>query len=249
MDILEELGFTQYENKIIISLLKLSKATASQISKTSKVPQNKVYQTITELAKKGLIIEISDKPKTYTLNNIKKYIQNEIKKKQESVFNLENEYEKFIANTQTPMQSEDFWILNGLDALLTKIEETYKNLEKESIAVIEFWASRYSTLKVSKQAIKKGKKIRFLGNVNKESLPHVKRWLQIGIEIKHNPNIKKAGFAVFDNKYTKISLKGQQFKSIWSENENLAEILQEYYETLWEKSEKVTLENIEKFNK
>lgn len=247
MEILTELGFTKYQTKIIKELTKLNKATAMQITKKTKIPSNKVYQTINELIKTNLIIETPTSPKQYSLSNLDTYLKNQIKQKQENVYKLENQYDKFLSEYKTPTQSEEFWVLNDLNSLLSKIEETYPKINTESIAIIEMWAARYSTLKIAKQTIKEGKRIRFLGKITTQSIPHVKKWLEIGAEIKHSQNINNAGFSVFDNNALKISLNSDSLKSIWSENQDLANILKDYFEILWQKATPVTLENLNQF--
>ena len=53
--ILRELGFTEREVKVYISLLELGTSTAGPIAVKSRLPQTKVYETLGKLIDKGLV--------------------------------------------------------------------------------------------------------------------------------------------------------------------------------------------------
>jgi sugar-specific transcriptional regulator TrmB len=249
MEILDKINLTQYQKKVIKTLLKNNQLNANQISKLTKIAPNKVYQTINELTDKNIISSANTTPKIYTLINFDSYLKNQIKKKQKEISNLEYEYEDFIKTYNNQNKDEEFWYLESINSLIHKIEPIMQNLQEENIGMIEEWSSRYSLLKIAKQKIKKGKSIKFIGNINKNNIYHVKKWIEIGAKIKHNNKTSKAGYGVFDNKHVKISLKYNQLKSIWIENKYLASILKEHFENIWEKSKEITLDNIEEFNK
>jgi len=246
MELLNKINLTKYQREIIKSLLKYKKLDAMQISKYSKVPPNKVYQTIKDLVDKNIVFQSNSKPKEYSLLNFDRYLKNKIEEKQKEVIELENELDLFLETYKQPVQSEDFWILNDLSSLLSQIESVYERLEIGSKSLMETWVARYSTLKLTKKAIENGKEIKFIGIVNKENKDVVKKWLQVGVRIKNFNIENKAGFAIFDEKYIKISVQGDKLKSIWSQNESLALILENYFDILWDKSEEITLENIDK---
>jgi len=50
-----ELGFTNYESKILAALMVIGPATAKEIAELSKVPRPKVYEILKNLANKGFI--------------------------------------------------------------------------------------------------------------------------------------------------------------------------------------------------
>ena len=60
MDLLEQLtriGFTEYEAKVYLALLRQNPATGYQISKDSGVPRSMVYETLSRLHGRGLVLE------------------------------------------------------------------------------------------------------------------------------------------------------------------------------------------------
>jgi HTH-type transcriptional regulator, sugar sensing transcriptional regulator len=64
---LQELGFSEYEAKTYLSLLRESPATAYEVGKSSGVPTSKVYEILKKLVEKG-ILSVIDEGKT------KKYV-------------------------------------------------------------------------------------------------------------------------------------------------------------------------------
>lgn len=60
MDLLEQLariGFTEYEAKVYLALLTENPATGYQLSKRSGVPRSMVYETLSRLHARGLVLE------------------------------------------------------------------------------------------------------------------------------------------------------------------------------------------------
>lgn len=77
----ESLGFTEYESKILVSLLRLKIATTQEISFNSGVPQNKLYSILEKFEGLGIVEFIPEKLKKYKLINIKTFISKKLKKK------------------------------------------------------------------------------------------------------------------------------------------------------------------------
>lgn len=62
---MQKIGFTSYEAKIYIALLKQNPATGYELSKISGVPQAKVYENISRLINSGSIITVGSEPIKY----------------------------------------------------------------------------------------------------------------------------------------------------------------------------------------
>lgn len=62
---MQNIGFTNYEAKIYIALLKKNPATGYELSKLSGVPQAKVYENISRLANSGIVLPIGSEPSKY----------------------------------------------------------------------------------------------------------------------------------------------------------------------------------------
>lgn len=62
---MRRLGFTDYEARIYIELLRTSPATAYEISKAAGVPRSNTYSALESLARKGAVQAVSEDPVRY----------------------------------------------------------------------------------------------------------------------------------------------------------------------------------------
>jgi HTH-type transcriptional regulator, sugar sensing transcriptional regulator len=62
---LRQLGFTDYEARIYIQLLKASPATAYEISKAAGVPRANTYAALEALAQRGAVLPVNEEPLRY----------------------------------------------------------------------------------------------------------------------------------------------------------------------------------------
>ncbi|OLS32092.1 MAG: hypothetical protein HeimAB125_12490 [Candidatus Heimdallarchaeota archaeon AB_125] len=66
VDKLKLLGFSEYESRAFIELVKLGKASAPDLAKATKIPQAKIYGVLDELYNKGFVgKDESEKPSIY----------------------------------------------------------------------------------------------------------------------------------------------------------------------------------------
>ncbi|MHA2067525.1 MAG: TrmB family transcriptional regulator, partial [Candidatus Thorarchaeota archaeon] len=88
--LLRDMGMKEYETKAWIALLNRGACTADTISKAASIPVTRVYETLENLEKRGLVVVQRTRPKRYrlvsvdSLNNLiderKNNMENEIKK-------------------------------------------------------------------------------------------------------------------------------------------------------------------------
>jgi HTH-type transcriptional regulator, sugar sensing transcriptional regulator len=62
---LRQLGFTDYEARIYVQLLKVSPATAYEISKAAGVPRANAYAALETLAQRGAVLPVNEEPLRY----------------------------------------------------------------------------------------------------------------------------------------------------------------------------------------
>ena len=62
---LRDLGFTDYEAKVYLALVKDSPATAYEISHNSGVPRPNTYSSLKTLASRGAVMPVSENPARY----------------------------------------------------------------------------------------------------------------------------------------------------------------------------------------
>jgi sugar-specific transcriptional regulator TrmB len=64
-ELLKEFGLNSYEARCYLALLRLGKAPASEVSKVSSVPPQRVYDSLSSLEDKGFVQVVNSRPKLY----------------------------------------------------------------------------------------------------------------------------------------------------------------------------------------
>jgi len=93
----KRLGFTEYEARVLYTLLRLREADVRTIARHSEVPRTKVYEVLKKLVRNGLVTEIHSKPVRYAIINPEGFLDNLYKKKEEELKRLKTEL-NFLKN-------------------------------------------------------------------------------------------------------------------------------------------------------
>jgi sugar-specific transcriptional regulator TrmB len=116
---LTQLGFSQYEAKTYVGLLVNGEQTGYALSNLTGVPQPKVYETLRRLLERGAVIQLLEKPATYSAIPAKQLFTS-----------LEADFKQRLADAQeglkrlqlgpTEDQRELIWKLNSLENILKR---------------------------------------------------------------------------------------------------------------------------------
>jgi sugar-specific transcriptional regulator TrmB len=131
---LMELGFTEYEAKVYLSLLRQNPATAYETGKSSGIPTSKIYEVMKKLVEKGIIAVIDEhKTKRYTPVEYDEVL-NSFQRRTESIIgSLRNRLEA----VRGEKDFSSLWTINEYDYLIEKIRRMIR--EASETLLLSVW--------------------------------------------------------------------------------------------------------------
>ncbi|MFH0929216.1 MAG: helix-turn-helix domain-containing protein [Candidatus Aenigmatarchaeota archaeon] len=262
--ILRDFGLTEYEIKAYISLLKLGIATADQISSLGNIPLPRVYDTLTELQKKGFVLISKGRPKKFRPQKPQKAINNliELKKNNfdKNIKEMKTDSKKIISllSEISPEimreKKKEVWFTEKRSNIRNILDEQ-KGMAKDEVLIFSgdlSWLSE--NINAIKYIIKSGIKIKAIAGNPKNKLleKNINLAKKIGISVRSGYNGLLRGHIV-DGKLISIAIKTStndtgidsygkpssdsrdEYELITSNNNILVETLKENFNFWWEK--------------
>ncbi len=239
----KSLGFSEYESKVLITLIKLQIANPKEISFDSGVPQNKLYKILKEFEKEGILSTIPTEKKRYKLINVKTFIDNKIKEKEKKVKELKIN-SKLI---QEPKNEEEFIfsLIKGQKSIMNKLAENNSKTKKEIIGVQRNWKFWSRGANEMKKTVKRGVDVKLIGVINKDTKKKAIEWKILGCKVKEYN--KKFGenplrFTIFDNKEARITIgkpeisNPKDYITVWTKSKPIINVLRAQFTTMWKES-------------
>ncbi len=176
VDKLKLLGFSEYESKAFIEIVKLGKASAPELAKESKIPQAKIYGVLEELYNKGFVGKDEDtKPSIYFADKPIKRFKEFTKQFSEASNSLSDAIERLyetaggaheygfhsVGNFTEKLRTEDYIYIFGSDESLfnrffTGTKFNFFTTGGDSDAIVAFARHRLIAL------IDKGDRVQFV---------------------------------------------------------------------------------------
>jgi sugar-specific transcriptional regulator TrmB len=237
-NILTEIGLSSYKRQTYLALIKIGSGTIQQIAKNSKVPACKIYENLKWLYENGYISLVVQKPLTYRANNPNIILKSEINKRKEQLITIEKELSQF-----KPIFIEDekdiVQITNSREAFFNKMKEAIINSKNSISYSVKNWSTDAEIWRLLNESNKKGVKIRCLGPINEKNEERIKELSSVGVKTR-NFNPPTTRFSIFDKKTVVLRLRKEEssYYSIWIKSEILAEILENYFDIVWNNSKK-----------
>lgn len=139
-EILKEIGLTDGEIEVYITLLKVGETTTGKIIEQSKISGSKVYVILDKLMKKGLVsFIVKEKTKYFQAaspERIFDYLDEKDKKLMENRRELEKEIPSLIALQGANIKKYETKIYLGYNGIKTVIFEVLKTISKEDEILI-----------------------------------------------------------------------------------------------------------------
>lgn len=137
---LSKFGLTANQSKVFLFLEKYGPSTATQVSKTLKVPRTETYHLLTNLQNKGIVSASFQHPIKFSAISLDKAIGILINSEKERVKHLESQEKSLVELwgaipsfniTQDDVKDGKFQMLQGINQMTGKINDMISNAKKD----------------------------------------------------------------------------------------------------------------------
>jgi sugar-specific transcriptional regulator TrmB len=237
IELLKKLGMTDYEARSYFSLAKLGPSSVKEIVLDSKLPRNKAYEALQRLEQKNKIISLHISPMKYRIVDPEKFTE-EIKELNDSVASLIQ-----LVNKPKPEFKELFWVIKGKKAIQEKLAFQNEKTQKEVLSCNRLPKILYKNIRVMKESIKRGVKVKMICKFTKDKIEVYKSWLETGAKIRIF-NEKKFGnllprITIFDGKIARMTIgrpeieDDENYLSLWTESRAFSQMLKNHFMNMW----------------
>jgi len=241
--ILLEIGLTQNETKIYLTLLKIGESKTGEILKNSGINSGRIYEILSSLQKKGLVSYIEKSGVKYFHAANPKRILDYLEEKKQTIENQEKNYKeilpKILSTIETTEQTK-IEIYTGLKGMKTAYS---KELEYPKKTLYVFGVLRDAAyLKAVVNYImahgteRERKKIKIRKILSDDARPHRKNHEKTA-QIKYLPYMSSVGINVIGS-LSIIGIFSQEPIFITIEDENVAQSFKEQFSFLWKQAKK-----------
>jgi Cd2+/Zn2+-exporting ATPase len=129
-----QIGFTEYEAKVYLALLKEYPVTGYQVSKTSGVPRSMVYEVLSRLHNRGAVLETIEDRATYYRPLAPETLINQYEERMQKLF---SDLRPGLSDLFQATQDDRIWTITGKDAVMVYCRQMLQTAEKEVYLVID----------------------------------------------------------------------------------------------------------------
>jgi sugar-specific transcriptional regulator TrmB len=248
--ILSDIGLTQGEIKVYLSLLKTGSTSTGPLTDDSGVSRSKIYNVLERLMQKGLVSFIlKNKIKYFQAaepSKIKEYLEkkeNEFKKNKEEVEKLMPQLELQQKMGKSVKEAQ---IYKGLKGIQTVHEHIYQRLKRGEeyfyYGIPAYQDESYHTYwhNAHLRRMKLGLKVKLLYNEGTDPSILKHRNSQKGCDARYMPiPISTPAWIAGYKDITAIGLPSDEGLVIEIQNQKVADSFKEYFEAFWKLSKKI----------
>lgn len=248
VDLLEQLGLTEYEAKTLSTLFKLKETEAPEISRLAQVPKTRVYDVLERLTKKGLVIEIYGRPKKYRVIEPASVFEELIKQKKSEIKKLEEkttELKQFFGNVKVNEEEAGEKVMKVKDKndFLKILAQEIDSAKNEVIAFAKLDENQALLKEALHNAIGRKVSVKMLSKVPKALFTEAKVLSKKGISLKdHDHGINAY---IIDGKKVILALsdfskeKPEYHFTIWNNHKPIVNVMQKYFDHCWQQGKEV----------
>ena len=240
---LRDLGFTDYESRIMLALLEGGPATVRTIISHSKVPKNKAYDMLKKLQEKNIVEVLPLTPRHYNIGSLQP-IHEYIAQKQLRLDAAKAAVQD-MTNAKSVHEYKDFfWVIMGKRHIQQRVIEE-NNQAKQEILIVHRLTSRVpNNVRSIKQARVRGVTVKIICPLTQENKKNVQLWKSSGAEIRvcdKQTFTTMPRYAIFDMTTVRITIGSpdvqdeEQYLSMRADSPTLAAFFRPHFYALWVK--------------
>lgn len=157
VNILKDLGFTEYQAKCLIAIIKQDITTPKKISDLTGIPRSNVYEAAEQLSKKGLIEIKQDGKQKYKPTKTKEIIKDLETQQNKKLSKLKKSLSKI--ETQKTEEIDGIWTTNGKEKVIDRTKELLEKAKNEIVIIASEKTTPQNYIKILKKANKSNIKI------------------------------------------------------------------------------------------
>lgn len=135
IDILRELGLTEYEAKCFLGLTQVSSATATELSRLVDVPRSRVYDIGERLSERGLVEIKQGDPTRFRAISIESAINKLQRKYQSHLAELEDRLYELEPPGDGSDDADGIWTLRGRENVIDRAQWLCDTVDQELLVV------------------------------------------------------------------------------------------------------------------
>lgn len=219
---LMELGFTEYEAKTYLALLRTSPATGYQVSKDAGIPRSMVYEALGRLANRGAVLTLPQGDTTRYAPVPVAALLDSMRHTYEEAIDAAHES---LARYETPVPLEQAWNIEGRGAILGRAREMIAGAREELLLSLTD-RTIVDLMPVLREAHERGVRVRILVCGDAE--------VEFGEVVRHPQaesalqQIGQSIVVVTDGSHALIGGAGADDTAVWTGNRHLVFIARQY---------------------
>lgn len=150
LEIIRPLGFTEYEGKAYLALLRESPLTGYAAAKNSGVPRAKIYEVLNSLTARGDVLVSPGDPPLYSALPVRELIEKHRRQTEAALTRAEAELQRYELPS---CDHENIWNLTGPEAIWSKIREAI--VSASGRILMEIWAEDFPGIQAELEAAAK----------------------------------------------------------------------------------------------
>ena len=248
LEYLNETDLNTYEKRAIIELATIDKTTATQLIKKGGIPQGRIYTTLQELQRKGIVVIHPTKPKQYSIPDVKEALKQYHAQKKYALEEQEQHIKTITLTQKTilpPETTTSVTLYQGREERLNAITTLRKRARKEILQIAPLFTGTYATRRAFEETLR-NKNITckiIIPTITPQNKEQVRIVLKNGGEVRTYKTKHLLSTTISDRKEALLGVqdhtKNEERITLYTTNPEIIETLVHTFQQQWKKGKRV----------